>query len=154
HQSSRRSDRRKLFSITASPSVAVVAEMAPRWMTASSLRAPSQSASAAGGTKSASWRLCRLRHLASQPRVSLNTTSARPASLRAATTFDPMKPAPPVTSSIGVDVPRRNYAGGGLADRWPSPTDLLQRNRQRKSSLWLDQLTPARRAIDRGRRPG
>ena len=38
HQSSRRSDRRKLFSITRSPSVAVVSEMAPMWMTASSLR--------------------------------------------------------------------------------------------------------------------
>src|SRR5580700_11258665 len=100
HQSSSFSDRRKLFSITASPSVAVVAEMAPRWMTASSLRPASQSRRAAGGTKSASWRFCRLRHLPSLPSVSLTTTSVRPASLRSATTFDPMKPAPPVTKSI------------------------------------------------------
>ena len=42
HQSSRRSERRKLFSMTRSPSVAVVSEMAPRWMTASSLRPSSQ----------------------------------------------------------------------------------------------------------------
>ena len=42
HQSSSRSDRRKLVSRTRSPSVAVVSEMAPRWMTASSLRPSSQ----------------------------------------------------------------------------------------------------------------
>src|ERR1035441_5104054 len=42
HQSSRRSDSRKLFSITRSPSAAVVSEMAPMWMTASSLRLSSQ----------------------------------------------------------------------------------------------------------------
>ena len=101
HQSSRRSDRRKLFSITRSPSVAVVSEMAPMWMTASSLRASSQAASSAGGTRSAIWRLARLRHLASsRPSVSLTTMSVAPASLRLATTFDPMKPAPPVTKNI------------------------------------------------------
>jgi hypothetical protein len=43
HQSSSRIDSRKLVSITRSPSVAVVSEMAPRWMTASSRRPFSQS---------------------------------------------------------------------------------------------------------------
>ena len=42
HQSSSLSDRRKLVSITRSPSVAVVSEIAPMWMTASSLRPSSQ----------------------------------------------------------------------------------------------------------------
>ena len=45
HQSSSRIDSRKLVSITRSPSVAVVSEMAPRWMTASSRRPFSQSGS-------------------------------------------------------------------------------------------------------------
>ena len=60
HQSSRRSDSRKLLSITASPSVAVVSEMAPMWMMASSLRPSSQRVRSAGGTKSAigAWRGC------------------------------------------------------------------------------------------------
>ena len=53
HQSSSRSDRRKLFSITASPSVAVVDEIAPRWTTASSLRPSSQPSRSGGRTKSA-----------------------------------------------------------------------------------------------------
>ena len=48
HQSSSRSDRRKLFSITRSPSVAVVSEIAPMWTTASSLR-PSSQRSQVGG---------------------------------------------------------------------------------------------------------
>ena len=64
HQSSSRIEKRKLVSITRSPSVAVVSEMAPRWMTASSLRPFSQSASSAGGTMSASWRLARFLPLA------------------------------------------------------------------------------------------
>ena len=38
HQSSSRIDRRKLVSMTRSPSVAVVSEIAPRWMIASSRR--------------------------------------------------------------------------------------------------------------------
>ena len=42
HQSSSRSEQRKLVSITRSPSVAVVSEIAPMWMTASSLRPSSQ----------------------------------------------------------------------------------------------------------------
>ena len=45
HQSSRRIEKRKLVSITRSPSVAVVSEIAPRWITASSLRPSSQSIS-------------------------------------------------------------------------------------------------------------
>src|SRR6201747_2026424 len=69
-------------------------------MTAASPRPLSQPASSAGGTKSASWRLARLRHLPSWPSISQTTTSARPASLSAATTFDPIKPAPPVTSNM------------------------------------------------------
>ena len=36
------------------------------------------------------------------PSQSLTTTSARPASLRLATTFDPINPAPPVTNNIGL----------------------------------------------------
>src|SRR6266851_9221157 len=102
HQSSSRTDRRKLVSITRSPSVAVVSEMAPRWMMASNRRPFSQSGNSAGGTMSASCRLARLRHLPSWPSTSQTTTSARPASFNAATTFDPIKPAPPVTSNIPV----------------------------------------------------
>ena len=100
HQSNSRSDSRKLFSMTASPSVAVVEEMAPRCTTASSLRPSSQRNRSAGGTKSAIWRLARLRHLPSLPSMSLTAMSVRPASLRLATTFDPMNPAPPVTNNI------------------------------------------------------
>src|SRR6266849_1245729 len=100
HQASSRIDSRKLVSITRSPSVAVVSEMAPRWMTASNRRPFSQSGSPAGGTMSASWRLARLRHLPSWPSPSQTATSARPASFNAATTFDPIKPAPPVTSNM------------------------------------------------------
>src|SRR6266571_3419196 len=88
--------------MTRSPSVAVVSEMAPRWMTASSRRPFSQSASSAGGTMSASWRLARLRHLPSWPSTSQTVTSVRPASFNAATTFDPIKPAPPVTSNMPI----------------------------------------------------
>src|SRR5580693_5978161 len=100
HQSNSRSDSRKLFSMMASPSVAVVEEMAPICTTASSLRPSSQRKRSAGGTKSAIWRLERLRHLPSLPRMSLTAISVRPASLRPATTFDPMNPAPPVTNNI------------------------------------------------------
>src|SRR6202171_2839882 len=100
HQSSSRVDSRKLVSITRSPSVAVVSEMAPRWMMASSRRPFSQSGNSAGGTMSASWRLERLSPVPSSPSTSHTTTSARPASFNAATTFDPIKPAPPVTSNI------------------------------------------------------
>ena len=100
HQSNSRSDSRKLFSMTTSPSVAVVEEMAPICTTASSLRPSSQRNRSAGGTKSANWRLARLRHLPSLPSMSLTAMSVRPASLRLATTFDPMNPAPPVTNNI------------------------------------------------------
>ena len=101
HQSSSRSDSRRLFSVTRSASVTVVSEIAPMWMTASSLRPSSHAISSPGGTTSATWRLARLRHLASSwPNWSLTTTSAWPASLRLATTFDPMKPAPPVTKNM------------------------------------------------------
>src|SRR5712691_3911506 len=100
HQSSSRIDRRKLVSITRSASVAVVSEMAPRWMTASSRRPFSHSGNCAGGTMSASRRLARLRHLPSWPSTSQTATSAWPASFSAATTFDPIKPAPPVTSNM------------------------------------------------------
>ena len=48
----------------------------------------------------ASWRFCKLRHLPSVPIQSFTAMSLRPASLRLATTFDPMKPAPPVTKII------------------------------------------------------
>src|SRR3954447_24236114 len=100
HQSSSRIEQRKLVSMTRSPSVAVVSEMAPRWMTASSRRPVSQLARSAGGPMSASWRLARLRHLPSWPSRSQTTTSVRPTSFNAATTFDPIKPAPPVTSNM------------------------------------------------------
>src|SRR5580704_4113657 len=103
HQSSKRSESLKLFSMTASPSVAVVAEMAPRWITASSLRPSSQAARSCGGTKSPSRRPARLRHLPSWPSVSLTTMSDRPASLRSATRFEPMNPAPPVTNNIDAE---------------------------------------------------
>src|SRR3954464_12163464 len=100
HQSNNRIEQRKLLSITRSASVAVVSEMAPIWTTASSLRPSSQRNRSAGLTTSASCRLARLRHFWSVPSTSLTTTSLLPASLRAATTFEPMNPAPPVTNSI------------------------------------------------------
>src|SRR6478672_7625835 len=100
HQSSSRVESRKLVSITRSPSVAVVSEIAPMWMMASSLRPSSQVDRSAGGTTSASCRLARLRHLPSDPRKSQTTTSDRPESLSAATIFEPIKPAPPVTKNI------------------------------------------------------
>src|SRR6476620_291785 len=68
-------------------------------MTASSRRPCSQSISSEGGTTSASRRLARLRHLPPWPSTSHLATS-RPASFNAATTFDPIKPAPPVTSNM------------------------------------------------------
>src|SRR5262245_28244510 len=105
HQSSSLSDSRKLVSITRSASVAVVSEIAPRWMTASSLRLSSQPNSSLGGTTSATCRLPRLRHLPSAPSSSLTAVSARPASLRLATTVDPMKPAPPVTNNMPAPQP-------------------------------------------------
>src|SRR5262249_22968855 len=62
-----------------------------------------------GGTRSATWCFARLRYLASsRPSRSLTTTSVDPASLRLATMFDPMNPAPPVTKNIPA-----------LATRWP-----------------------------------
>src|SRR6266480_2378769 len=69
-------------------------------MTASSLRPASHRSRSAGATTSASWRFCRLRHLLPVSSRSLTAMSVRPRSLRFATTFDPMNPAPPVTSSI------------------------------------------------------
>jgi ADP-L-glycero-D-manno-heptose 6-epimerase len=54
----------------------------------------------AGETTSATWRLARLRHLPSAPSTSLTAMSVRPASFKAATTFEPINPAPPVTRSI------------------------------------------------------
>ena len=54
---------------------------------------------------SASWRLARLRHLSSAPGWSLTAMSVRPASFRAATTFDPMNPAPPVTKIMRIPPP-------------------------------------------------
>ncbi|MGC0396791.1 hypothetical protein ABIF91_009177 [Bradyrhizobium sp. USDA 241] len=115
HQSSRRIDRRKLVSKTRSPSVAVVAEIAPRWIMASNLRPLSQSGSSAGGTISTSCRLARLRHLPSVPSRSQTTTSLRPASFSAATTFDPIKPAPPVTSNIPTTCPLFLVPGPAVA---------------------------------------
>src|SRR6266581_4570045 len=70
-------------------------------MTASSLRPASHFSRSMGATTSASWRFCRLRHLLPLSSRSLMAMSVRPRSLRFATTFDPMNPAPPVTSSIG-----------------------------------------------------
>src|SRR5579872_53163 len=108
HQSKRRSESRKLASMRASPSVAVVDEMAPRCITASSLRPSSQRRRSAGGTKSATCRPPRLRHLPSLPRLSLTAMSVRPASLRLATRLDPMNPAPPVINNIDAVEPVDN----------------------------------------------
>src|SRR6202011_135532 len=52
----------------------------------------------------------------SEPSRSLTTMSERPASLRLATTFDPMKPAPPVTNHID---PMFLAARGGHAPAMP-----------------------------------
>ena len=60
------------------------------------LRWTSQSNNPPGGTMSASWRLARMRHLSSAPKWSLTAMSVRPASFRAATTFDPIKTGPPL----------------------------------------------------------
>src|SRR5882762_10274836 len=86
-------------------------------MTASSRRPVSQSINSAGGTMSANWRLARLRHLPSEPRASQTTISARPTSFNAATTFDPLKPAPPVTSNIPLPDSVR-WPGDCLEARW------------------------------------
>src|SRR5580693_4109961 len=132
HQSRRRSESRKLDSMRTSPSVAVVDEIAPRCITASSLRPSSQRIRSAGGTKSATCRLPRLRHLPSLPRLSLTATSVRPASLRLATRLDPMNPAPPVTSSIDavepVDVASALHRPTLLC-RSPGPGATLDRQR-------------------------
>src|SRR5215813_943882 len=69
-------------------------------MTASSLRLSSHRRSSLAGTRSANLRFCKLRHLPSDPRASLITMSEWPTSLRLATKFEPMNPAPPVTSNI------------------------------------------------------
>ena len=61
---------------------------------------------------SAICRLARLRHFWPVPRMSLTAISACPASLRLATTFEPMKPAPPVTNNIDAAIP---------LERTPSP---------------------------------
>src|SRR5215475_4138111 len=100
HQSRSLSESRKLVARTKSASVAVVSEIAPRWMTASSLRLSSQPTSSPGGTTSATRHLPRLRHLPASPNESLTTMSVRPASFRPATRLEPMKPAPPVTNNI------------------------------------------------------
>ena len=65
HQSSSRSERRKLVSITRSPSVAVVSEIAPMWMTASSLRPSSQREQVGRRHDVGDLALGRLRHLPS-----------------------------------------------------------------------------------------
>ena len=68
HQSSSRSEQAE---IVLHHGIAVgrgrVDEIAPRWITASSLRPSSQRMRSAGGTKSAIWRFRRLRHLPSLP---------------------------------------------------------------------------------------
>src|SRR4029453_18094730 len=135
HQSSRRNESRKLVSTTRSASVAVVSEIAPRWMTASSLRWSSQAGSAGGATMSASWRLARLRHLPPAPSSSQTATSARPASLRPATTFDPMNPAPPVTNSIPAPQPWLSFA------RERSQAQRAPGTRTKYSGKYLDRLS-------------
>ena len=102
HQSSSRIDRRKLVSITRSPSVAVVSEMAPRWMTASSRRPFSQSMQFRRRHDIGELALGQIAPFAVMAEQSQTTTSARPASFNAATTFDPIKPAPPVTSNMPI----------------------------------------------------
>ena len=61
------------------------------------------------------WRLARLRHLASScPSRSLTTMSLAPASLRLATTFDPMNPAPPVTRNMRHPLPASLPSAGAI----------------------------------------
>src|SRR5580700_1814841 len=100
HHSNNRSDSRKLFSIRRSTLFSVVDEMAPICTTASSLRPSSQRSNSPAGTNSANRRPAKLRHFCPVPRISLTAMSVRPASFRLATTFEPMKPAPPVTNNI------------------------------------------------------
>src|SRR5438552_3626906 len=98
-------------------------------MTASSRRPSSQSISSEGGTTSTSRRLARLRHLPSWPSTS-HTATSRPASFNAATTFDPIKPAPPVDSMPGAragivwDLPRGRLA---VAKQWGLASELRAR---------------------------
>src|SRR6516165_5196428 len=138
HQSSRRSGRRKLVSMTRSPSVAVVSEIAPMWKMAWSSRPASQADRSAGGTKSASRRFCRLRHLPSEPRWSHTATSPCPASLSRATRLDPMKPAPPVTKNM--PCPETVRAAAALL--CPSPGAIATRKAV---------STPPRRRVYKGR---
>src|SRR6516164_5062302 len=104
-------------------------------MTASSLRLSSHRRSSLGGTRSANLCFCRLRHLPSDPRASLIMMSEWPTSLRLATKFEPMNPAPPVTSNIDHHLAfgkplghffaaiaiqgRRNRCVNGLAQKLP-----------------------------------
>src|ERR1041385_4760891 len=129
HQSSSRIDRRKLVSITRSPSVAIVSEIAPKWIMPSSLRPSNQPDSSEGGTTSSNRRLARLRHLPARPSTSHTATSLRPASFSAATTFDPIKPAPPVTSNIDIPVliDAASFAPL-LPDRQPRPSRVVKAN--------------------------
>jgi hypothetical protein len=48
--------------------------------------------------------------------MSLTAMSAHPASLRLASTFDPMKPAPPVTNNIDAVTPLKRLAWEVAAD--------------------------------------
>src|SRR4029077_20150179 len=85
-------------------------------------------------------RLAMLRHLSSLPKRSTMTRSARPASLSAAASTEPIKPPPPVMTSI---------SDAGLGWRRPHPADdagsrvaLDQVDQRHPSARRLDLLAP------------
>src|SRR5215831_19024295 len=107
HQRHSACDRRKFTSTIRSTSVSVVEEMAPMWITVSiAVECAGNQASRASGAMSSPKATCaRLCHLsACRSRSQTATASPRPAS--AATMFEPMKPAPPVTTIMAVTIQR------------------------------------------------
>ena len=106
-----------MLSITASPSRAVVSEIAPMWITASSLRPSSQREEVPRRHDVGEPALLQVAPLAVAAEQVVDGDVARPASSRLATTFDPMKPAPPVTNNIR----RRSLAPQGPPHLCPRP---------------------------------
>src|SRR6516162_373927 len=152
HQRHSACDRRKFTSTIRSTSVSVVEEMAPMWTTASiaAACAGSQPSSASGAISSRNGTRARLCHLSAW-RSRSQTATASPLAASAATMFEPMKPAPPVTTIM----PQRysEFAGAPIAARpgttsggaGPAPCHL-----RRLEPAALGELLAARRPAPQG----
>src|SRR5262249_27398974 len=115
-------------------------------MTASSLRPRSHANRSGGETTSATLCLARLRHFSAGPGWSQTTMPVRPASLSAATTFDPMNPAAPVTNIIFLYSAADPPLGG--PSRLPLPERHARRNAARAGRL--DPVIPIAHALGHG----